>query len=58
VPELVRCRGLVLELVRGFDDDERRAGDEVMGLEEAIDGSFGYEVILGVGEACRQFAWR
>ena len=39
LPELVGSRGLVLELIGGLDDDEGRAGDQVMGLEHAVDRS-------------------
>jgi hypothetical protein len=37
---------LVLELICGRDDDECRADDEVVGLEEAIKRSFREEVAL------------
>ena len=37
LPELVWRRGLVLELVRRLDDDEGRAGDQIMRLEQAVD---------------------
>ena len=57
LPQLVGRRGLVLELAGGFHDDEVRAGDQVMGLEQAIDRGFRYEVTLLVGERHRQFAW-
>ena len=39
LPELVRSCGLVSELVGGLDDYESRAGDQVMRLEDAVDGS-------------------
>jgi len=35
LPELVWCRRLILELVRGFHHDEGWAGDQIAGLEEA-----------------------
>ena len=54
---LVWPRCLVPELAGGLDDDEGRAGDEVMGLEQAIDGGFGHEAALLIGEAHRQFTW-
>lgn len=58
LPELVgRCR-LVMEFVGGLDDDEGRAGDQVMGLEQAIDRGFRDEVALRVGEGDRQFPGR
>ncbi len=37
LPDLVWRSGLVLELIRSFDHDVSRAGDEVMGLKQAID---------------------
>ena len=51
LPELVGCSGLVFELIRRLYDDERRAGDEVVGLEQAIDGGLrvrlpGYSYIV------------
>ena len=49
LPELVGRRRLVLELVGGLDDDEGRAGDQVMSLEQAVDRGFGDEVALRVG---------
>ena len=39
LPHLVWCRRLVLEFIRSFDDDVGGAGDEVVGFEQAIDGS-------------------
>jgi len=38
LPQLVRCRGFVLELIRRLDDDEGWAGDQVVGLEQPVDG--------------------
>ena len=40
LPELIDGHCLVLELIRGLDDDEGWAGDEVVRLEQAIDGDF------------------
>lgn len=34
--ELIDGGCLVFELICGFDDDERRAGDKVVGLEQAM----------------------
>ena len=51
LPELVRRRGLVLELVGRLDDDEGRAGDQVVGLEQPIDRGFRDEIAFGIGEA-------
>ena len=39
LPELVRRRGLIPELVRRLDHDEGRAGDQVVRLEQAVDRS-------------------
>ena len=39
LPQLVRSRGLVLELIGCLDDDEGRAADQVVGLEQAVDRS-------------------
>ena len=36
LPKLIGCRGFGVELIGGLDDDERRAGDQVMRLEQAI----------------------
>ena len=36
LPELVWRRGFVTELIIRFDDDERRAGDQVVRLEEPV----------------------
>ena len=58
LPELVGRRRLVLELVGGLDDDEGRAGDQVVRLEQAIDGSFRDKIAFGVGEGHRQFPRR
>jgi hypothetical protein len=58
LPHLVRPRGLGVELIGGLDHDEGRAGDQVMGLEQAINRGFRHEVALLVGEAHRQFAGR
>jgi hypothetical protein len=58
LPELVRRGGLGVELLGRFDHDEGRAGDEVMGRQQAVDRGFGGEVALPVGEAHRQLARR
>ena len=39
LPKLVGRCGLGVELIGGFNDDKRRAGDQVMRLEQAIDRS-------------------
>jgi hypothetical protein len=36
---LIDRRGLVPELISRLDDDERRAGNQIKGFEQAIDGS-------------------
>ena len=57
-PGWVLCGGFVLELVSGLNDDEGRAGDQVRGLEQAIDRSFRHEVALGIGKSHSQFPRR
>ena len=39
LPHLVWRCGFVFELIRGLDDNIGRAGDQVMGFEQAIDRS-------------------
>ena len=56
LPELVRGRGLVPELICRLDDDEGRAGDQVMDLENPIDRGFRDEVALSVREPDSQLA--
>ena len=58
LPELVRRRCLVLEFVGRLDDDEGWAGDQVVGLEQAVDRSLGDKIAFGVGEHHREFPWR
>ncbi len=58
LPELVRRRRLVLELVGGLDDDEGRAGDQVLRLEQPVDRGFRDEVAAFIGEGDRQLARR
>jgi len=45
-----------VELIGGLDHDIGRAGDQVMGLQQAVNRGFGYEVAPLVGEAHGQFA--
>ena len=47
-----------MELIGCLDDDEGRAGAQVVGLEQAVDGRFRDEVALHVGERYCQFPWR
>ena len=47
-----------MELIGCLDDDEGWAGDQVMRLEQAVDGRFRDEVALPVGERYCQFPWR
>ena len=58
LPELVRGRGLVGEFVGGLHDDAGRAGDQVLGLQEAVHRRLGDEVPLLAGEAHGQLAGR
>ena len=56
LPHLVRPGGLRVELVGGLDHGVGQTGDQVMGLQEAVNRGFRHEVALLVGEAHRQFA--
>ena len=58
LPELIWCRRLILELVRGLHHDEGRAGDQIVGLEQPIDRCLRDKIAFGVGEAHRQFPRR
>src|ERR1051325_4910476 len=40
LPQLIGCRGLVLERIGGLDHDEGRAADQVMRLQQTVDPSF------------------
>ena len=40
LPKLIGSRGLVLELIGRLDDDEGWTGDQIVGLEQPIDGQF------------------
>jgi hypothetical protein len=56
LPELVRGRGLGVELISGLDHDEGRAGDQVVGDQQAVGRGLGDEIALLLGEAHRQLA--
>ena len=58
LPKLVGCRGLVPELIRCFDEDVGRAGDQVLRFEQAIDRGLRDEVPGLVREAHGQLAGR
>ena len=58
MPQLVRCRRLVPELIGSLDDHEGRVGDQVVGLEQTVDGRFRDEVAPRVGERHGQFPVR
>ena len=47
-----------MELIGGLDDDKGWAGDQVVGLEQAVDGRFRDEGALGIGKRHRQFPRR
>jgi len=57
LPHLVRSRGLGVERIGGLDDDIGRAGDQVVGLQQAINRDFRHEVALLVGEAQEAVPW-
>ena len=58
LPKLVWCRRLVLELIGGFHDNVGGTGDQIMLLEQAIDGSLRDKIVFRVCESCRKFPWR
>ena len=58
LPELVRRRRLVPERIGRLDNDEGRTGDQIMSLQDPIDGGFGDKVTLRVGEPDRQLPRR
>ena len=47
-----------MERIGGLDHHISRAGDQIMGLEQAVNRGFRHEVELLVGEPHRQFARR
>ena len=47
-----------MERIGCLDDDKDRAGDQIVGLEQAVDGRFRDEVALGIGKRHRQFPRR
>ena len=55
LPELIGCRGLVLELIGSLHDDESGASDQIVGLQEPIDRGFGHKILLRIGKSHRQF---
>lgn len=50
--------GLMQELVPSGEHDEVRAGDEVEGLEDAVNTGLADEVALGVGDVLGQLPGR
>src|SRR3546814_4159541 len=56
LPHLVRPGGFGVELIGGLDHDIGRAGDQIMGLQQAVNRGFRDEVALLVGEAHRQLS--
>ena len=56
LPHLVGRTRLVAELFGRLDHDERRAGDQIMGLQQAVNRRFGHEVGPGICKAHRQLA--
>ena len=55
---MVRRRRLVPERIGRLDNDEGRTGDQIMSLQDPIDGGFGDKVTLRVGEPDRQLPRR
>ena len=55
LPELVRGRGLVTELISRLDDDKGRAGDQVVGLEQPVDRGFRDKIVLRIRKPDSQF---
>ena len=58
LPELVRCCRLVLELIGGLHDDEGRAGNQIMRLEQPVHRSLRHKIVSRIGEARGQLPWR
>jgi hypothetical protein len=58
LPQRVDCGCLVLKLAGGFHDDEGRAGNQIMGLEQAVNAGLRHEVALGVGKRHRKLSGR
>ena len=58
MPQLVRRRGLVAELIGCLDDHESGAGDQVVGLEKPVNRGFRDKVAPGVGKPDGQFPGR
>ena len=56
LPHLVRPGSLGVELIGSLDHDVGRTGDQIMGLQQAVNCGFRHEVALLVSEADRQFA--
>ena len=52
LPHLVPARGFGMEGIGCLDHHESRAGDQVVGLEQAVNTGLRHEVALLVGEAC------
>ena len=57
LPKLIDGRGFVFELVCSFDHDEGWAGDQVMCLEDTVDGSLRYKVTFLICEGRGQLPW-
>jgi hypothetical protein len=58
LPELVRRRGLVLELIGGLHHHEGGAGDQAMRLEQTIDRCFRDKIAFCVGDAALRRGFR
>ena len=58
LPHLVRTHGLGVEAIRRPDHDLGWTGDQVMGLQQAANRRFQYEVALLVGEPYGQLPGR
>jgi hypothetical protein len=58
LPQLIGGRRLVLELIGRLHDDEGRAGDQVVCLEQPINRCLRHKVLLQVGEARRKLSRR
>lgn len=48
-PELIYSRGRIAKLVRRLLYDERGVCDQVLGLQEPLDGRFGHVILGSIG---------
>ena len=56
LPHLVRACCLGMELISRFDHGVSWAGDQIVRLQQAVNGGFGHKVAPFIGEAHGQFS--